>query len=72
MNKNNCEVNQKVAYFPEGRGEKTEFGIVTELRDNWAMVLYEGNTISKATHYADLEAVPKTLAPIGKSNNNDR
>jgi hypothetical protein len=71
MNKNKCKVGQKVAYFPQGTvtTEKVEFGVITELRDNCAMILYEGDKIAKSTYYSDIEVEPVTLTPVGKSNN---
>jgi hypothetical protein len=69
MNKDNCKVNQNVAYFANKKSDTAEFGVITELRPLWAMVLYEGENISKATNYADLEAVPETLTLIGKEIN---
>jgi hypothetical protein len=69
MNKDNCKVGQSVTYFPNKELDEVEFGVVTELRNDWAMVLYEGDTISKATYYTDLEGEPKTLAPVGKKIN---
>ena len=71
MNKDDCKVGQNVAYFPNIKSGEVEFGVVTEVRDNWAMVLYERDNISKATYYADLEEEPKTLAPVGKKINNE-
>ena len=73
MNKDNCEVGQNVTYFPSKTVDKIdeiEFGVITELRESWAMVLYEGDNISKATYYEDLESEPETLAPMGKRNEN--
>jgi len=70
MNKNNCKVGQRVTYFPTKVLEGMEFGVVTELRDVCAMVLYEGDKTSKATYYADLEPEPATLAPVGRKNEN--
>jgi len=71
MNKNNCKVGQKVAYFPRSEvpTNKAEFGVVTELREKWAMVLYTGDTISKSTLYSDLEAIPDKLVTVGENDN---
>jgi len=70
MNKDDCIVGQNVAYFPTKSLDEVEYGIVTELRDNWAMVLYENNGISKATYYSALEIVPETLALVRRGNEN--
>lgn len=55
MDKNKCRVGEKVIYSPPNQPEKLEIGVVTELRDRHAMVLYEGDNISKATYYLDLQ-----------------
>jgi hypothetical protein len=69
MNKDNCKVGQNVTYFPSKQTVEVEFGVVTELRDAHAMVLYKGDIISKATYYSDIESEPETLAPVGKKVN---
>ena len=69
MNKDSCKVGQKVTYFPHHASGKVEFGIITELRDKLAMILYEGDNISKATYYSDFEVEPETLAPVEKKVN---
>ena len=70
MNKNKCKVGQNVVYFPNKQTAKFECGVVTEVREDHAMVLYDGDTISKATYYRDIEVEPETLIPVGTKNEN--
>ena len=61
MDKKDCMVGQDIAYFPKGLSGAVEFGIVTELRESWAMVRFEEQNISKATRYLDIEPVTEKL-----------
>lgn len=57
MEKEHCVIGQNVIYSMEGNPGLIEFGTVTEKRDKWAMVRYDGSQIAKATYYSDLQPV---------------
>jgi hypothetical protein len=71
MDKDNCKIGQKVLYTPSSGLEGIEFGVVTEIRDSWAMVLYGGDTVAKSTRYEDLDDASKFIEQQEKARSNE-
>ena len=55
MRKEDCGVGMSVLYRPYGQPDKPEKGVVVSVREEWAMVLYAGDRLAKATYFSDLE-----------------
>ena len=53
ISRESCKIGMNVSYFPPPN-TKPELGVITELKEKWAMVLYEGDQTAKATYYSDL------------------
>ncbi len=59
LDRKECEVGMSVSYLPHPMSESPEFGIIVKLCEKWAMVKYNGDYLSKATYYSDLNRVIK-------------
>lgn len=57
LRREDCEVGMSVSYLSHPQAESPEFGIITKLCEKWAMVKFNGDHLSKATYYSDLNRV---------------